>query len=322
MNFYFAPMEGITGYVYRNAHHAFFGHIDKYFTPFLVPNQNRHFGTKELMDIIPEHNQGINVVPQILTNHADSFIWAAKELYRFGYQEVNLNLGCPSGTVVSKNKGSGFLALKEELNLFLDRIFSELDMRITIKTRVGKDSPLEFYDLITIFNQYPLGELIIHPRIQKDYYKNKPDLDVFKAALSLSTHQICYNGDLFTASDYEAFSASFPEVDYVMLGRGLVANPSLADGLSKGTPPDKQQLKAFHDAVYHGYQDILFGDRNILFKMKELWSYMICLFSDYRVYWKKIKKSERLSDYETAVLRLFQEQELEDGAGYSANSTL
>ena len=178
MRYYFAPMEGITGYIYRNAHHTLFPGIDKYFSPFLVPNQNHRFSYREMQDIMPEHNNQIQLVPQILTNQADAFIWTALELKQLGYEEVNLNLGCPSGTVVSKNKGSGFLALRDELDLFLDQVCSELQMKISIKTRIGKDSPDEFDELLRIFNKYPLEELIIHPRIQKDYYKNTPNTDV------------------------------------------------------------------------------------------------------------------------------------------------
>ena len=110
MEFYFAPMEGITGYIYRNAHQKFFPGMDKYFTPFLSPNENRALNPKEKKDILREHNIDLYVTPQILTNRADFFLRAARELKEeYGYEEVNLNLGCPSGTVVSKGKGAGFL---------------------------------------------------------------------------------------------------------------------------------------------------------------------------------------------------------------------
>lgn len=310
MRYYFAPMEGITGYIYRNAHAAHYAQIDKYFTPFIVPNQNRRFSSRELNDILPDHNQGLSVIPQILTNRADDFIWAAKEIAHLGYKEINLNLGCPSGTVVSKKKGSGFLAEQEKLNLFLETIFSELSIKISIKTRIGKDSPDEFYELIKIFNRYPLAELIIHPRIQKDFYKNQPNLEVFRDALSLSSNPVCYNGDIFTTHDYEKFITSYPEVNMVMLGRGLVGNPGLINQIRHGTPLDKQMLKEFHDSVYRGYQETLSGERNVLFRMKELWFYMLSMFTDNNKYGKKIRKAESLANYETTVSNLFREQEI------------
>ena len=197
MKYYLAPMEGITGFIYRNTYKKFFDNIDKYFTPFIVPTSSKSFKTKELRDILPENNKGMNIVPQILTNDSDGFITTARKLQQLGYSEINLNLGCPSGTVVSKNRGSGFLAKREELDKFLDEIYKIDDMKISIKTRIGKDSSEEFYELIKIYNKYPLEELIIHPRTREDFYGNKPNLEVFKDALTLSNSPVCYNGDFY-----------------------------------------------------------------------------------------------------------------------------
>lgn len=310
MNFYFAPMEGLTGYIYRNAHNAFFNNIDKYFSPFIPANQSKSFKTRELNDILPENNQGLVLIPQLLTNNAEDFIHTSKKIKLLGYNEINLNLGCPSGTVVSKNRGSGFLSKKEELDVFLDKIFSESITKISLKTRIGKDKPEEFYDLIEIFNKYPLEELIIHPRTQKDFYKNTPNLKIFKEALILSKNPVCYNGDIFTISDYKKFSTEFPSVDTLMFGRGLLANPGMISDITNNTKLEKKLLKDFHDKIYEDYKGILFGDRNVLFKMKELWFYMIPMFSDNAKYAKKIKKSERLCDYDEAVLSLFREQDV------------
>jgi len=315
MKFYFAPMEGITGYIYRNAHAAFFGDVDKYFTPFIAANQFGKLSTRELHDILPEHNEGTCVIPQILTNNAEDFIRTSMTLKEFGYNEVNLNLGCPSGTVVSKNKGSGFLSQREALDQFLETIFSEATTKISVKTRIGKDSPEEFYELIKIFNKYPMEELIIHPRIQKDYYKNKPNMDIFKDGLALSKNPVCYNGDIFTAKDYNRFSQDFKSVDTIMLGRGLIANPGLIADITKHCTLDKHLLKAFHDRIYEGYQGILSGERNVLFKMKEAWFYMIYMFDDHEKHAKRIRKSQRLCDYEKAVANLFEERDILEGAG-------
>lgn len=315
MKYYFAPMEGITGYIYRNAHHMFFQGADKYFTPFLTPDQNRTFKTRELEDILPEHNQGMKVVPQILTNKALDFIRASKELQQFGYREVNLNLGCPSGTVVSKGRGSGFLARTEELDVFLETVFSErvfrgADMNISVKTRIGRDNPEEFYKLVDIFNQYPISELTVHPRTQKDYYKNEPNLAVFADAVRLSKNPLCYNGNLYTVLDYRKFTERFPEVDAVMFGRGLISNPALLGCIKGETLPEKQLLKEFHNKLYSDYKQALPGDTPVLFKMKELWLYMVTMFADSEKYAKKIKKSKHLRDYETVVQKLFREAEL------------
>ncbi len=310
MKFYFAPMEGITGYVYRNAHHRYFPGIDKYFSPFIQPNQNQTFHSREINDILPEHNQNVPLVPQILTNHADYFVNTADKLKQMGYQEVNLNLGCPSKTVVSKRKGSGFLGDTIRLKQFLEEIFSRLDMEISIKTRIGLHEPEEFYELMEIYHSFPLKELIIHPRIQSDYYKNTPNLKIFAAALTSNQFSICYNGDLFTQTHYRKFTCQFPNVDCVMIGRGLLVHPGLVRQIQSEALLQKDTLKAFHDEILVGYQNLLSGEKNVLFKMKELWFYLIHIFSDSERYAKKIKKVQKLSAYEAIICDLFTQCEL------------
>lgn len=314
MKYYFAPLEGVTGYIYRNAYEAFFGQIDKYFLPFISPTKNKGFTSRELNDILPEHNQGINAVPQILTNNSEYFVGTVNEIIKFGYNEVNLNLGCPSGTVVAKHKGSGFLAQRKQLDEFLEEIFSNISTKISIKTRIGKDSPEEFYELIEIFNKYPLEELIIHPRIQTDFYKNKPNMEVFKDGLALSKNPVCYNGDIFNVKDYEQLVESYPSLQVVMLGRGIIANPTLIREIKNDDKLDKQKIREFHDAVYKGYQQILSGDKNVLFKMKEVWFYMINLFAESDKYGKKIRKTDKLQEYESIVSRIFQELDIEQAS--------
>ncbi len=315
MKYYFAPMEGITGYIYRNAHRKFFDQVDIYVTPFIVPTQNRKFTSREKNDILPEHNIGLHVIPQILTNKGEDFIWAANELKQYGYEEVNLNLGCPSPTVVTKGRGSGFLGEPELLQIFFDQIFSALDMKISVKTRIGKDSPEEFGRLMEIYNKYPIEELIIHPRVQKDLYKNEPNWKVMKEAVSLSKNPLCYNGNLFSAEDYKEFTTAFPSIDHIMLGRGMVANPGLAGEMKNGEKMEKGQLKAFHDEILKGYEEIISGDRNVLFKMKELWAYMIQMFDGSEKYGKKIRKSQHLADYRAVVDSLFGELDLKESGG-------
>lgn len=310
MKYYFAPMEGITGYLYRNAHHDYFPGIDRYMTPFLAPNQKTCFRTREREDILPEHNRGMDVIPQILTNKTEEFLKASGQLKEYGYREVNLNLGCPSRTVASKCRGAGFLAVPEELDRFLDEIFEKANMEISIKTRIGKDRGEEFAHLIEIYNQYPVKELIIHPRVQKDFYRNAPNLDVFAQGLARCECPVCYNGDLKTVKDVEEFRKRFPKVDRIMIGRGMLANPGLVGELQGKEPMDKQRLRNFHDRIYRDYQGLLFGEKNVLFKMKELWSYLIESFEDAEKEAKKIRKAQRLREYEEAVEALFSRKRL------------
>lgn len=315
MQFYMAPMEGLTGYIYRNAYEKHFGGIDRYFTPFIT---NKKLNHKEINDVLPQHNVGMQVVPQILTNRAEDFVCIAKELEQYGYEEVNLNLGCPSGTVTAKNRGAGFLALPEELDAFLEEIFADCPLKISIKTRIGKEDSGEWERLLAIYEKYPLSELIVHPRVQKDFYKNTPDMEAFLFAMEHSRHSLCYNGDIHSRADYDRLCENIQEklagqtsLEKVMLGRGILKNPGLVQLLRMGeSKVTKEKLHAFHDDILHGYQEVMSGDKNTLFKMKELWFYLGDNFMAPEKYLKKIKKAERLIEYETVVAALFREQEL------------
>ena len=305
MNLYLAPLEGITGHIYRNALHQCFDGFDKYFIPFISPNQKGHFSTREKKDVMPEHNQGMYAVPQILTNNVEDFLCTAQKLGDYGYKEVNLNLGCPSKTVVTKGCGAGFLARPDELEQFLDRIYSKTDMKISVKTRLGMENAEEFSRLMEIYNRFPMEELIIHPRVQKDFYKNTPNLEAFGEALAISKNSVCYNGDIFSADDFKRIHAQFPNVECFMMGRGILADPSLAREIRGGKAADQSDIRRFHDLLYHTYREEVSGDRNVLFKMKEIWFYLAPMFADSKKYAKKIKKSERCVVYESAVNELF-----------------
>lgn len=319
MKFYLAPMEGITGHIYRNSYEKYFHNIDKYFTPFIVPNQSVSLKTKELKDLLPQNNKGLNIVPQILTNDAEGFILTANKLKQLGYEEINLNLGCPAGTVVSKKRGSGFLAYPEELDKFLDEIYKIDNMKISIKTRLGKERADEFYKLIEIYNKYPLEELIIHPRTREDFYGNTPNLEVFKDALKLSKHSICYNGDIFTLNSYNKIINEFPEVNKVMLGRGILANPGLIGEIKNNEFANKEIIKMFHDEIFENYTILLNEDKNAMYRMKELWGYMSHIFTNNKKYYKKIKKAQKAIDYKNEVNSLFIEQDIIKGAGLFNN---
>ena len=308
MKLQMAPMEGITTYIYRNAHAKHFGKMDKYYTPFLSLHKEKEFNHKEKQEILPGNNEGLNVIPQVLTNSAEDFLNAAKKLKDLGYTEVNINMGCPSGTVVSKGKGAGILEDTQALDLFLERIFENQPMDISIKTRIGMEEAEEWEKLLEIYNKYPIKELIVHARVRTDYYKNKPNLTAYDYARSNSKNPICYNGDIFSLEDYYNLQTSFPDTENIMLGRGLISNPFLSQDLynknNTKITEDWIRFKAFHDDVYLGYQKIMSGDQNVLFKMKELWAYMIGMWPDSKKEHKQIYKSKKCTDYEAAVKAL------------------
>lgn len=320
MKFYFAPLEGITGYVFRNAFHKVFesdtNKIDKYFSPFISPGVNQPLTPKELRDIHPDNNRGITLVPQILANNADDFLLAAGYIKELGYDEVNLNLGCPSGTVVAKRKGSGLLAEPELMERMLDKIYENTDMKVSVKTRIGRDDPEEFPPLMEIFNKFPLEELIVHPRIRNDFYKNTPNMDMFKLAYDDCRTKLSYNGDVVTRADFERVKQEYPKLEAVMIGRGFLQNPMLANSicceepagkhLAQGKEPDIDKIKEFHDLLLEGYIEVMSGEKPVLFKMKELWCYLIRPFEESDKYAKKIRKAERLDIYRDIVNELFE----------------
>ena len=212
MHFYLAPMEEITGYVFRNVFHSLFGGADRYFTPFLAPARKRGFRTREKKEVDPANNQGMDLVPQLLTNDPEALAVSARALADLGYREINLNLGCPSATVVPKRRGSGFLADPEEMDRFFEKAFRLLPqgMGLSVKTRLGLTDPEEFSAILAVYNRYPLTELIIHPRVQRDLYGNRPRMEVFAEAVMLSDHPVCYNGDIKSAGDIAVLEKEFP----------------------------------------------------------------------------------------------------------------
>lgn len=313
-----APLEGITGYIFRNAHRKYFPGTDRYYIPFIEPkpNSRKIFNAREYNDILPEHNQGFEVVPQILTNKAEDFLWTANHLMTYGYKEININLGCPSKTVVSKKRGSGFLTELDDLNRFLDTIFSSIHADISIKTRLGRYEEDEFYKILEIYNQYPLKELIIHPRTQQDFYRGEPHLDLFETSLSLTKHKICYNGNLFTPKDVINFQKRFPSIDRLMFGRGLMTNPGLIVQIKEGKNPDVKTMQAFHDEIFAGYREVLPGDIPVLYKMKELWCFMAYMFEDQGRLTKSIKKASNLKAFEVAARQVFENSSINPENGF------
>ena len=317
MKFYLAPMEGITGYIYRQAYNSCFKPMDRYFTPFLAPKHKSGFSNKELNDILPEHNQGMEVIPQILTSDPEDFLDTAVKLKEYGYTEVNLNLGCPSGTVAAKGKGAGFLKDTEKLARFLGEVSEGMErenLHFSIKTRVGVESEEEFQTLLGLYNQCPLTELIIHPRVLKDFYKYNVRMNAFKEGFEKSRHSVCYNGDIFRRKDYDRLVKEYPDLDKIMMGRGIMMNPFLMEEIADGTSQkvsgkmsaDRKadRLEKFHRLLCDGYTHVMSGDRPVLFKMKELWGFLIHSCPEEEKLMKKIRKAQHLAEYEGVVSEL------------------
>lgn len=310
MEYEFAPLEGITGYIYRRAYAEYFGGLDRYFSPFLVTGEGGKMKKRQLKDVLPENNKGITLVPQLLNNRAPDFIRAAAELKDLGYQEVNLNLGCPSGTVVSKGRGAGFLGRTEELNRFLEDIFKGTCCDISIKTRIGMEEPEEFYQILHIYNQYPIKRLTVHPRTRRELYQGRVHREIFDYAYRNSHCPLCYNGDILNKEGVAELLKSYPGLGAVMIGRGLLIRPGcITNGRGVCYEDGKKQHKAFTERLLADYQEVLSGDTHVLHKMKEIWIYMAPAFTNHEKYLKKIKKANRLSEYRAIVEALYAGEE-------------
>ena len=318
MELYFAPMEGVTGPQFRRAHHKYFSGVDQYYLPFISPTQDHVFTPRELRNVGPQANEGIPVVPQLLTKNPKDFLWAAKELGTMGYREVNLNLGCPSGTVVAKGKGAGMLADPIALNEFFDTIFSaDLGgVAISVKTRLGLEAPEEFPALAEVFARYPISLLILHPRVREDYYKVPVREEEFARAQPLIHCPLCYNGGLVHTGDCAKTAEEFPQLQGLMMGQGLIADPALARKVRGGRTAGREELRAFHDELYQGYLRDFSSEKNAVFHMKELWSYFFLLFEGGEKLFKQIKKAQNGRSYESAVDQIFRTLPLRDEADW------
>ena len=299
MRYYFAPMEGLTDSIYRRLHHKHFSGVDRYYMPFLSPTIHRTLTHKEDRELPMADSVPFCAVPQILTKVAEDFLWAAGICRDRGYEEVNLNLGCPSGTVVSKGKGSGMLRDIDGLDRFLEEIFAASPLPISVKTRLGLENGEEFPRLLDIFNRYPIQELTVHPRVRKQFYDGSVDMEMFRYAVANSRNPLCYNGDLTSLQQIEAFRQEFPGIEAVMIGRGLIADPGM---LSPGTVAT---LEAFHNELLERYLEAFGGSRNAMFRLKENWHFLITQFEGSEKLWKQLRKTTDLGEFRAITTQIF-----------------
>lgn len=301
MRYDLAPMEGITDSIYRRVHHKYFTGVDRYVMPFLSPTIHRILTHKEDRELPMADSEAFVAVPQILTKVPDDFLWAAQVCADRGYEEVNLNLGCPSGTVVSKGKGSGMLRDLHALDAFLEAVFARTPLPISVKTRLGLEEAEEFDAVLAVLNQYPIRELTIHPRTRKEFYTGALHLPQFAQALQRCPFPVCYNGELRRMEDLEAIRQQFPQVQAVMIGRGLIADPGML--CPGGTT--RQALQQFTEELTACYVEAFGGARNAMFRMKENWSFLRYRFRDSEKLWKQLRKTTDLAEYRAITSEIF-----------------
>lgn len=305
-----APLDGITKSVFRRVWAQRFGGADRMFIPFFSPTPQHILTPRDRREL--ELLPGLRQVPQVMTCRAEDFLWAAETVRDLGYDEVNLNLGCPSGTVTAKGKGAGFLAKPEELDRFFDTVFSRAPLPVSVKTRLGVQSPEEFGPLLEIYNRYPIACLIIHPRVQKEKYRGPIHRDMLAMALAESRNPVCCNGDLRTVTECRNLEASLPGVEHVMIGRGAVADPALLRKLRGGPAASREELQDFTAALYREYQSFYGQAGPASQRMKEVWFYLIHLFEGGERYGGRMRRSRGAAEYERIEAEIFRDLPLRD----------
>ena len=301
MKHYFAPMEGLTDSLFRRLHHTYFPGVDRYYMPFISPTQHRCLPNRGARELPMADRVPFVAIPQILTKVAEDFVWAAGQCAERGYTEVNLNLGCPSGTVVAKGKGSGMLADPDNLDRFLDAVFSASPLPVSVKSRLGVTDPQEFPRLMEIYNQYPIVELTLHPRVRKAFYSGSVDMEMFAYCAENSKNPVCYNGDICSLEDIERIKVRFPQVDSVMIGRGLIGDPGM---LTPGGTT-VEALEGLFDAMLNEYLTAFGGSRNAMFRLKEHWGMLIHRFEDSEKLGKRLRKTTDLEEYKAITREIF-----------------
>ena len=290
MRYYYAPLEGITDATFRRLHQKYFPGVDKYFMPFISPTIHRCLTNREARELPRADSLPFTAVPQLLGKNVEDMLWAIEVCRDQGYDEVNINLGCPSGTVVSKGKGSGMLADIYALDEFLEAIYAKAVLPVSLKTRIGVNDSEDWEKILEIYRDYPVKELTVHPRIRKAFYKGDCDMEAFTQAVEGSPFPVCYNGNVNSMADAQAIAARFPAVESIMIGRGLVANPGMLCG---GT--DREKLRAFLNEMSETYCTVFESKRNAIYRMKENWHFLISLFEGSEKLWKEMRKS---TDYD------------------------
>ena len=304
---YLAPLRGVTDVVFRNVFTRHFGGFDLAVAPFINPQRTPSTKRKLLADLFPEDNLALPVTPQLLNNRAEDFLALARQLEELGYRRLNWNLGCPAPMVANKRRGSGFLPYPDDIVRLLDEVLPQLQATLSIKMRLGYHHREESLALLPRLDGYPLDEIIIHPRIGKQMYKGTTDLDGFATCLEHTRHRVVYNGDITSVELFRDLSNRFPSVCGWMVGRGVLADPLLAESIKGGVADDqtrRERITAFHDELLETYRARLAGPGHLIGKMKQLWLYLISSFPGNDKMFKKLKKARTEEQLLTAAAHI------------------
>ena len=307
-----SPLQGFTDFRFRNAFNHYFGGIDTFYAPYIRLNGKMVIKNSYQRDLLPENNTELEVIPQIMTNDADEFLFVVDYIQQLGYKELNWNLGCPYPMVTKRGMGSGLICNSEKINHILDRVHTETDIIVSMKMRMGYEHPEEILDAFPILDSYPIKNIAIHARIGKQLYKGGVDLDAFQRCIESTKHKLYYNGDITSVAKFKEMQTRFPSIDHFMMGRGLIADPFLPNMIKNDTteyPKNRWEVfSEFHDTIYHQYDAALSGPTPIKMKMQGFWEFFSQSFSNPQKTFKKIKKANNPRAYQQAVAEILKNE--------------
>jgi len=302
---YSSPLQGFTDFRFRSAFQEYFGGIDQYMAPYIRLKGNMEIKASTRRDILPENNHTPNLIPQVITKDAEEFLLVSAYVQKLGYNELNWNLGCPYPMVAKRGMGSGLVSKPEIIEEILHRVSQESDIKLSVKMRLGYESPDEIFRVLPVLEKFKLENISIHPRIGKQLYKGEVDLDGFEKCLTQSRHTIIYNGDISSVSNFRQRKERFNSIEHWMIGRGLISDPFLpsmikADRLDY--PGDRvERFREFHNSLFAQYEEALSGSKHVLLRMLQFWEYFILSFPAAPKGLKMIKKAKDYSSYNRAV---------------------
>lgn len=304
-----SPLQGFTDFRFRNALHEIFGGIDTFYAPYIRLNGKLDIKSGYQRDLDPANNKVPELIPQVMTASAEEFLFVADYVKSLGYNELNWNLGCPYPMACKKGMGSGLIHDAPKIDAILDKVHSESDITVSMKMRMGYHEPTEILDVFPVLAKYPIKNIAIHARLGKQLYKGAVDLDSFENCIKHTNQPVYYNGDITSVSVYRQMAIRFPGINHFMMGRGLIADPLLAQMIKSDTtvfPENRVELlEQFHNRLFDEYDGFLQGTSHLISKMHNFWEYYAVGFKDARKVFKKIKKSKNIIQYKIAVKEIF-----------------
>ena len=299
---HFAPLQGYTDDAYRRIHHNLIGGIETYYTPF-IRMEGGGLRSKEVRDIRPEYNEGVPVVPQIIMKSLKEFEYLTSEVAQRGYTRIDLNMGCPFPMQAKHGRGAGLLAQTDIIRTIAQAIETRPNLRFSVKMRLGWEDKDEWRPVLEVLNTLPLTHITLHPRIGTQQYKGEVDMESFRAFYEACRHPLVYNGDIHTLDDIRSLEEAYPRLAGVMIGRGLLARPSLAiEYATEQEWSDEKQRKLLtdiHQALMEHWQPLMNSDAQLLNKLRTFWEYAEEVVG--RKVYKKLMKSGSLKNYLSAV---------------------